>query len=270
LPNGTEGTAYSQSLAATGGAPITWTLDAGALPGGLTLSSEGVISGTPTASGAFSFTVKAENSAGSDTAALSITVNPAGSGGVILPPGVTPAPGQPAVDNGDGTYTLPAGGTVATPGGVVADVPSGTVVNDNGTVTLPSGAAGSGTMTIPGSAGDTTVAVPGRTTIGSDGTVTISSGETAVMTTPDGTTAEISGGSLIRPDRTIVVGSGGGTVTYPDSTTRAIAAEAELTVNADGSLRIVERSSGSGGGCDAGVGLGLMLLLLGAALPKRR
>jgi X-Pro dipeptidyl-peptidase len=271
LPNGTEGAAYSQALAATGDAPITWTLGAGALPGGLTLSSEGVISGVPTASGAFNFTVKAENGAGSDTAAFSITVNPAGSGGVILPPGVTPAPGHPAVDNGDGTYTLPAGGTVETPGGVVANVPSGTVVNDNGTVTLPSGAAGSGTVTIPGSAGDTTVAVPGRTTIESDGTVTMPSGATTVMTTPDGTTAEISGGSLIRPDGTIVVGPGGGTVTYSDSTTRAISAEAELTVNADGSLRIVERSSGgSSGGCDAGVGLGLMLLLLGAALPKRR
>jgi X-Pro dipeptidyl-peptidase len=276
LQSGTVGAAYSQTLAGTSDAPITWTLDADALPDGLTLSAEGVISGIPTASGAFNFTVKAENSAGSDTKTLSITIDPAVSGGVILPPGITPAPGQSAVDNGNGTYTLPAGGTVETPGGVVTNVPSGTVVNDDGTVTLPPGAVGSGTVTISGSAGYTTVAVPGSTTIKSDGTVTMPGGETSVMTTPDGTTAEISGGSLIRPDGTIVVGPDGGIATYSDNTTKAIAAAAELTVNPDGSLKIVERSnspsttSSGGGGCDAGAGLGLMLLLLGAALPKRR
>jgi hypothetical protein len=54
----TKNVPYSQQLSAAGGAaPYTWSLTAGALPPGLTLSSTGLISGTPTASGSFSFTV---------------------------------------------------------------------------------------------------------------------------------------------------------------------------------------------------------------------
>jgi hypothetical protein len=78
LAGGTVGTAYSQPLAATGSAPITWSMADGSLPGGLTLSSSGVISGTPTAAGTFNFTVKAENGTSPDaTKALSIVISPA-------------------------------------------------------------------------------------------------------------------------------------------------------------------------------------------------
>lgn len=78
LPNGTVGTAYTQTLNATGDTPITWSLDSGALPDGLTLSANGVISGTPTASSTFSFTVRAGNgNAPDDTKELSIIVNAA-------------------------------------------------------------------------------------------------------------------------------------------------------------------------------------------------
>ena len=44
--------------------PVTWTISAGALPAGLNLSAAGVLSGTPTASGPFSFTVRAATAAG--------------------------------------------------------------------------------------------------------------------------------------------------------------------------------------------------------------
>jgi LPXTG-motif cell wall-anchored protein len=77
LPSGAVGTAYSQTLAATGGTPITWTTD-GPLPGGLSLSAAGVISGTPTATGTFKFTVKATNDKGDDTKELSIVITAAG------------------------------------------------------------------------------------------------------------------------------------------------------------------------------------------------
>jgi hypothetical protein len=51
LTGGTVGTAYSQTLTASGGtAPYTWTIVSGTLPAGLTLSTRGVISGTPSAS----------------------------------------------------------------------------------------------------------------------------------------------------------------------------------------------------------------------------
>jgi large repetitive protein len=58
LPNAIKGVSYSQTLVATGGIqPYTYTLTAGTLPGGLTLSPSGTISGTPTTVGASSFTV---------------------------------------------------------------------------------------------------------------------------------------------------------------------------------------------------------------------
>ena len=81
LPNGTTGTAYSQTLAATGDATITWSHDSGDLPNGLTLNANGTITGTPTAAGTFTFTVKATNSAGNDTKELSITIAAASTGG---------------------------------------------------------------------------------------------------------------------------------------------------------------------------------------------
>ena len=75
LTNGKVGTAYSQTLTADGTTPITWSVSGGALPEGLTLNeTTGEISGTPTAEGTAKFTVKAENSAGSDTKELSITI----------------------------------------------------------------------------------------------------------------------------------------------------------------------------------------------------
>jgi len=59
LPNGVVGTAYSQTLAATGNNPITWSLESGALPIGLSLLGNGNISGTPITAGTFTFAVTA-------------------------------------------------------------------------------------------------------------------------------------------------------------------------------------------------------------------
>ncbi len=76
LPDGKTGKAYSHTLTAIGAAPITWSIDEGALPAGLRLNEKtGEISGIPTAAGTATFTVKAENSEGSDTRALSIIIS---------------------------------------------------------------------------------------------------------------------------------------------------------------------------------------------------
>jgi acid phosphatase len=59
LPAGTVTVPYSAQLNATGGtAPYSWALSTGSLPAGLTLSSSGMISGTPATAGASSFTVQ--------------------------------------------------------------------------------------------------------------------------------------------------------------------------------------------------------------------
>ena len=65
LPGGTVGTAYNQTISATGGtAPYTFSVASGALPAGLSLSSGGALTGTPTASGTFVFTLKATGQGG--------------------------------------------------------------------------------------------------------------------------------------------------------------------------------------------------------------
>ena len=73
LPDGKVGEVYSQTLAATGTNPITWSIEAGTLPDGLTLVGD-TIKGTPSKAGDFKFTVKATNGGGSDTKELTIKV----------------------------------------------------------------------------------------------------------------------------------------------------------------------------------------------------
>ncbi len=76
LPEGYLGTNYSVALSATnGGPPYAWLLSSGTLPGGLSLSSFGLISGTPTNSGAFNFTVQVSDTLGSNISkAFTLTV----------------------------------------------------------------------------------------------------------------------------------------------------------------------------------------------------
>ena len=73
LPDGKVGDAYNQTLAATGTNPITWGIEAGTLPDGLTLVGD-TIKGTPSKAGDFKFTVKATNGGGFDTKELTIKV----------------------------------------------------------------------------------------------------------------------------------------------------------------------------------------------------
>lgn len=78
LSEGFIGTAYNQTLSATGGkTPYTWSLSSGNLPAGLNLNStSGVISGTASAAGSYGFTIRvtdANNMAASVTIALIIT-----------------------------------------------------------------------------------------------------------------------------------------------------------------------------------------------------
>lgn len=79
LPLANDNAAYSATLTASGGVPpYTWSLIAGALPSGVSLSPAGVLSGTPAAAGVFKFTAQASDSYStpqSGSAALQLLVS---------------------------------------------------------------------------------------------------------------------------------------------------------------------------------------------------
>jgi len=79
LLNGTKDFAYTYNVTVTGGnAPFNFTKTAGNLPTGLTLSSSGVISGTPTVVGQYTFTITVTDAyARTVFKSFSITIDPA-------------------------------------------------------------------------------------------------------------------------------------------------------------------------------------------------
>jgi len=71
LPSGTIGVPYVATLAASGGTPpLTWAVASGQLPTGLSLSSAGKISGTPSSAGSFTFIAQATDSGSPQETAL--------------------------------------------------------------------------------------------------------------------------------------------------------------------------------------------------------
>jgi len=77
LPNGALGTPYSQTLVAAGNSgTLIWALSgSGTLPPGLTLGQQGQITGTPTATGAFPFQVRAIDSVTNLSTTKSLSIN---------------------------------------------------------------------------------------------------------------------------------------------------------------------------------------------------
>ena len=79
LPDGEVGTAYSQTLVATGDPTITWNVTSDTLPAGLTLDTKtGTISGTPTTANTYNFTVTATNDSGNDSKEFTLTIDQQG------------------------------------------------------------------------------------------------------------------------------------------------------------------------------------------------
>jgi hypothetical protein len=107
LPAATQGNAYSATLtAANGPGPYTWSLASGTLPTGLSLSTAGVISGTPTATGSSDFTVNVSDSGSprlTASASLSITVGPA----AVIDPMITASVSSKHAESKYGWYQSP-------------------------------------------------------------------------------------------------------------------------------------------------------------------
>lgn len=113
VATGIVGTAYTQALAASGGTPAyTWSLASGTLPSGLSLTSAGIISGTPTTAGAYSFTVQVRDSASATkTATFAATVTTSTSPQYTMGDTLYPYSTQAAISKGqsytDATYHVP-------------------------------------------------------------------------------------------------------------------------------------------------------------------
>ena len=139
LPDPVGGEAYSQTVAASGGVgPYSYAVTAGALPGGLSLSTGGVISGTATQVGTFNFAVTATDNFGqTGTRAYSVTV-------AAPTLSMTPAPGTLNAPYGQAysqTFTA-SGGSNTFSYALTGTLPAGMSFSGN-TV--------SGTPTVPGS-----------------------------------------------------------------------------------------------------------------------
>lgn len=117
LPVATVGSAYSQQLGASGGAPAyTWTTP-GPLPSGIQLSGGGLLSGTPTVAGSFPFTVTLTDSAkATKTQSYTLTVGVPAAPPVTIQPSQTQSSSitdQPTVSATLGSsYPLPLTGTL--------------------------------------------------------------------------------------------------------------------------------------------------------------
>ena len=150
VPSGQVGTAYSMTLASSGGTtPYSWTISSGALPAGLTLPTAGTISGTPTVSGSFTFTVKVTDSttptAQTATESLTITVAAAVSP-VTITTSMLPA-GQVGVSYS--TLLAASGGTTPYSWSLGSGIlPAGLSLSTGGTLFGTPTTAGSFTSTI--------------------------------------------------------------------------------------------------------------------------
>ncbi|WP_375754837.1 lamin tail domain-containing protein [Corallococcus exercitus] len=106
LPAATEGSAYTFTFTSTGGTPpLTWSQVGGAIPDGLTLTEDGLLTGTPWVSALFEFTVRVEDANGAHAEAV-IRVPVRTSSGQL-------PDGGPVTDGG----TKTDGGTQPTDGG---------------------------------------------------------------------------------------------------------------------------------------------------------
>lgn len=138
LPDGAINQPYAPvQLTATGGTVSSWSIQSGSLPAGVTLSSAGVVSGTPTAAGTFEFVALAQGGGKSDTKRLRLTVTAplvlGGPGGV--PPKSEPVGRTTKVGAPFSWAVMATGGSAPYTYSALDPLPGGIVLGKDGSLT---------------------------------------------------------------------------------------------------------------------------------------
>jgi large repetitive protein len=237
LPSGRVNVTYNQTISASGGSgTYSFTRSSGTLPTGLTLSSTGVLGGTPTAQGSFSFAVTATDTlGGSDTKNYSVTINPPflitlspstlpnGDDGIPYNQTITATGGQPPYTFAVTSGTLPTGLTLSTTG-VLSGTPTATGTFSftvTATDSTPTTGLQNYTVTISPQVAITTTSLPnGQAMIAYSQTISTTGGTapltfTSTGTLPTGLTLNSSSGVLSGTPTTF--GNYSFTVTATDS-----------------------------------------------------
>ncbi len=143
LPGGTVNVVYSTALNATGGTgAISWTLDSGALPAGLTLNPNGTVTGTPTAAGTASFVARATDTLNASvTVPLSIVIAPGTAAPLVIVTTSLPG-GSPGVPY-DATLVATGGSGPITWSVTLGNLPAGLTLSAAGQITGVPTTAGS-------------------------------------------------------------------------------------------------------------------------------
>jgi large repetitive protein len=146
VPGGTIGQSYSQQLSAQSVASInprnsspataTWKVQSGNPPAGVTLSSNGLLNGTPTAEGSYTFVVRAEAGGGNAVATATYTIN------IRQPLGLNASFGKSEIGLPFSVKPTGTGGSGAYTFSVKGALPAGVTLASDGTI--------AGTPTVPG------------------------------------------------------------------------------------------------------------------------
>ncbi|MFO0727120.1 MAG: putative Ig domain-containing protein [Myxococcota bacterium] len=134
LPHARSGTAYSTQLQQSGATSPSWSVSSGSLPSGLFLSSSGIISGTPSITGTYNFSVQcAQSGYTPGTANLELVVDSGGGGGLAIQTTMLP---QATVGGAlSGVSIQATGGTPPYAFQVVSGAPSWMHIASDGSVT---------------------------------------------------------------------------------------------------------------------------------------
>jgi hypothetical protein len=155
LPPGTVGLRYPGQLDAIAGTgAVTWSVSAGALPTGVSLTQTGALVGTPQKPGHFSFTASASDSAGHSTSrAYTVTINPSPLAGVWVSDATNSVLRAFALGaSGNAAPTVTLGGSLSQlngPDGLVLDGTGGLYVANGNTASVNYYAAGASGNTAP-------------------------------------------------------------------------------------------------------------------------